>query len=143
MRKQRKTSGSEQGFGAKLSAKGFFLENNSDGISNATPFLDFYDPMKATPIKFSEHEEMWQNLKEGWPIDGVLKTTNDKRSGAPYIWVSVKLPRGVQGYRVDVFSDKLLEFFKRYQKLKVSTDFTLKDLMDEAERIESLEVASN
>ena len=127
----------EQGSDSKLTAKSFFIENNPNGIVNATPFMDYYEPMKRDEKIFKKHAQVWQLLKEGRAINGLIDKNNDKKSDAPYIWLVMELPRGNFPCRIDLLSDRMLEFFVKYQRAEVSITFTLQELMEEAERIET------
>ncbi len=136
-KENRRTTAQE--ISSKLTKENFFLETNVNGVVSATPFLDHYDPMKAGKTKvFKKHAQMWQYLKEGWPIKGSLEQIADQKSGALYVWLEFEFPRGIFENRFDILGPQLLEFIQKYQKGAVSFYSTLPELMEEANRIESV-----
>lgn len=139
MQKQNRRRFQASGISSRLTAGNFFIENNPNGVVSCTPFLDLYDPMERdNPQLFQKHEMMWDCFKEGKQIDGFLKKRNDKRSGSPYVWLEIQIGRGILPCRFDLLSDQSFEFIIKLQKAVISIDCTLRELIDEANRLESV-----
>lgn len=100
----------------KLTKENLFLEKNVGGIGSATQWLDHYEPLKAgNPKSFKKQKQMWDYLKEGRPLKGLLELTMDQRAGKPYVWLDFQLPRGNFEVRFDILAPQMLEFITKYQ----------------------------
>jgi len=125
---------SEQGSDSVYNAKDMFLETNPEkGIFSATGLLDYTIPM--SPKRRQKEAALWDRLRSGTKIKGILVPGLDKDE-KEYLWIEFELPRGVEQHKVILLSDRMVEFFQKYQTAQVSIRFTHQQLLEEATRIE-------
>jgi hypothetical protein len=130
MRKRNISLTSAPGAESSITAQGFF----KNGIADATVFLDHFEPL--TPNMKVKYNNFWELLRSGNRINNMLMKRTDK-DGIGYAWAEIELGRGVTPFKVVLFSDEMLNFLLQYQKAQVTVRFTLQELLDEAQRIES------
>lgn len=134
MKKNTNRRSSEQGSDTVYKAKDMFLETNPErGIFSATVLLDYTIPM--APKRRQKEAALWDRLRSGTSIKGILVPGRDKDDNE-YLWIEFDLPRGIEQHKVIVLSDKMVEFFQKYQTAQVSIRFTHQQLLEEATRIE-------
>lgn len=122
-----------QGVPSVITKTNFFTNNDPNGIADATVFMDVYHPM--TPKIKQKYAYLWELLRTGHDINGMLEERTD-RDNIPYVWVEVKLLRGVIAFKVVLLSPQMFEFFIRYQSGLASVRFTLQELVAEAEKLD-------
>jgi len=125
---------SAQGAGSYYEAKRFFINNGPDGVADATVFLDYYTTL--SPNSRERYRNLWELLRTSHNLIGMLLHRQDEK-GLDYVWLEVELPRGKQQFKVILLSDAMFEFFVKYQRAEVTIRFTLKELVEEAQRIET------
>jgi len=59
------------------------------------------------------------------------------KNGLDYVWAEFEFPRGKVQFKIILLSDQLFDFLVKYQRAEVTVRFTLQELIDEAQRIES------
>ena len=139
MKRRNISFNSAPGAGSNISAKEFFINNNPDGIVNATTFLDHFESLTTNgKLKYAY---FWELLKNGNSINGMLVKRTDK-SGIDYAWGEVQLVRGVAPFKIILLSDRMFDLMVKYQKAEVTIRFTLQELLDEAVSIEGSESTS-
>lgn len=121
------------GASSNITAKQFFINNNPNGVADATVFLDHVGPM--TPNGKTKYAYFWQLLKNCNNILGMVEKHTDK-NGLDYAWIEIELPRGKTPFKIILLSDNMLDFLVKYQRAEVTIRFTLQELIDEALRIE-------
>lgn len=123
-----------QGAVSNITAKEFFTNNNATGVADATVFLDHVEIM--TPNQKLKYAYFWELLKNNCNLLGMLIKRTDKND-LEYVWAEMELPRGKAPFKIILLSNAMFDFLGKYQRAEISIRFTLQELVNEAERIES------
>lgn len=125
-----KRRGKDTAAKGKLTAKRFLGKDGSTAYIETKTLLNFIDTARDEDIE--ELDSFFDLTKEGLKMAINRRVLVDK-GGNPYKYENFIRPRGPEGVKVPLIGD-IKQFIIDYQAGKFSIDFTLEDLVAEAEQ---------
>lgn len=103
-------------------------EGNTEIYPNPSLFLNYVKSL--TEVEFEQFEQFFDFVKKENRIVGSLVTRTD-RAEKSYVFPNFLRNRGTTGVKL-VMEPSIIKFLNLYMDSKISIDFTLEDLVDEA-----------
>jgi hypothetical protein len=111
----------------------FFTDENVNGFMAKSELLSYVRSL--TPPQQDQQDLFFEYTVEGFSISSLPIASDDKETGETVMWVTFKLPKAPQNFRM-IYHPGLLRFIKEYQQGKIKPSFTFDQLIEEALKIE-------
>ncbi len=105
----------------------FFTDNNVNGFFSKEEFVTYFN---ASSDSERDHlDTLLDAISEGANLNGVLKKSFDKNDGHEIMWFNAKFPNADLPPMRILFDDRMLRFFKTYQKSELRFNLSLEKLL--------------
>ncbi|MBB6236916.1 hypothetical protein HDC90_001533 [Pedobacter sp. AK013] len=105
----------------------FFTENNVNGFFSKEDFANYFN---ASSDSERDHlDKSLDAISEGAKLNEILKSSFDKNDGHEIMWLKAKFPNADLPPMRILFDDRMLRFFKTYQKSELRFNLSLEKLL--------------